>query len=101
MMNTSQRTLRRVGVVAGSSLLALAAIGPESSPALAKASGSIQTTGDSCANPAPQNQNSYAVGDEIYVRGQNFVASTAISWTITGKPGGASGDPDLQVTSGN
>ena len=96
-----QHTLRRVGLVAGTSLLALAAIGPAASPALAKPSGSIWTTGEDCANPAPQNDNSYLAGETVYVRGANFAASTAISWTITGKPGGASGDPNQDVTSGN
>ena len=95
------RTLRRIGLVAGSSLLALAAIGPAAGPAFAKPSGSIWTTGEDCSNPAPQNDNSYLAGETVYVRGANFAASTAISWTITGKPGGASGDPNQDVTSGN
>ena len=95
------RTLRRVGLVAGTSLLVLAAIGPAASPALAKPSGAIQTTGDSCANPAPQNDNSYLAGETVYGRGTNFAASTAFTWTITGKPGGASGDPNQDVTTGS
>jgi hypothetical protein len=99
-MMKKHHTLRRVGLVAGTSLLALAAIGPAASPALAKPSGSIWTTGESCANPAPQNDNSYLAGETIYVRGANFAASTAFSWTITGKPGGASGDPNQDVTTG-
>ena len=58
----TRRTLRRVGLLAGTSLLALAAIGPAASPALAKPSGSIWTTNETCENLAAQNENHYAVG---------------------------------------
>jgi hypothetical protein len=64
-------------------------------------SGSIWTTDEPCTAPAAQNQNLYAVGDTVYVRGENFDASSALDWAITGQPGGASGDPGDVVTSGS
>jgi hypothetical protein len=65
------------------------------------AGGSIWTTDDPCSSQAAQNTNTYAAGDTVYVRGDGFAASATIGWTITGKPGGASGDPDLVVASGS
>ena len=100
-MKTTQRTFKRIGLVAGTSLLALAAIGPAASPALAKPSGTIWTTKEACADSAAQNANHYSVGETIYVRGAGFAASTAYSWAITGKPGQASGDPNSEVASGS
>jgi hypothetical protein len=64
-------------------------------------SGSIWTTDADCGAPAAQNQNLYAVGQTVYVRGENFDASKPLSWTNVGRPGGASGDPGLVVASGS
>jgi len=100
MMKT-RRTLRRVGLLAGTTLLALAAIAPAASPTLAKPAGSIWTTNETCESLAAQNENHYAVGDVVYLRGSNFAASSPFSWTVTGKPGGASGDPNQDVAVGD
>lgn len=99
MINT-QRTLRRVGLLAGTSLLAMAAIGPAASPALAKPSGSIWTTDEDCSAQGAQNANSYDVGETVFLRGANFAPSSAFTWSVSGKPGGASGDPNQEVGAG-
>jgi hypothetical protein len=99
--NSSDRTGARATRVAASSLLALSALSVGVGSTLAAGgSGSIWTTDADCDAPAAQNQNHYAVGQTIYVRGENFDASTPLSWSIEGKPGGASGDPGLVVASG-
>jgi hypothetical protein len=101
-MNTrtrSDRTSARAARVAASCLLALSTLCIGVGSALA-AGGSIWTTDDPCSSQAAQNTNSYAAGDTVYVRGDGFAASATIGWTITGKPGGASGDPNLVVASG-
>ncbi len=70
--------------------------------ALAEAA-SVWTTRETCNTPAPQDENEYANGDVIYVRGANWSDSGSpmqLYWKITGKPGGASADPDEIVKSG-
>ncbi|HEX4897810.1 MAG TPA: hypothetical protein VFV53_05565 [Candidatus Limnocylindrales bacterium] len=100
--NSSDRTGARATRVAASSLLALSALSVGVGTTLAAGgSGSIWTTSADCDAPAAQNQNLYASGQTIYVRGANFDASTPFSWSIEGKPGGASGDPGLVVASGS
>ena len=100
--NSSDRTSARATRVAASSLLALSALSVGVGSTLAAGgSGSIWTTDADCDAPAAQNQNLYSVGQTIYVRGENFDASTPLSWSIEGMPGGASGDPGLIVASGS
>jgi len=100
--NSSDRTSARATRVAASSLLALSALSVGVGSALAAGgSGSIWTTDAGCDAPAAQNQNLYAVGQTVYVRAENFDASTPLSWSIEGLPGGASGDPGLIVASGS
>ncbi|TAK02021.1 MAG: hypothetical protein EPO36_03535 [Chloroflexota bacterium] len=98
----SDRTGARAARVAASSLLAISALSVGVGSALAAGgSGSIWTTDEPCTAPAAQNQNLYAVGDTVYVRGENFDASSALDWAITGQPGGASGDPGDVVAAGS
>jgi len=100
--NSSDRTSARATRVAASSLLALSALSVGvGSTIAAGGSGSIWTTDAGCDAPAAQNQNLYAVGQTVYVRAENFDASTPLSWSIEGLPGGASGDPGLIVASGS
>ena len=100
--NSSDRTSARATRVAASSLLALSALSVGVGSVLAAGgSGSIWTTDAGCDAPAAQNQNLYAVGQTVYVRAENFDASTPLSWSIEGLPGGASGDPGLIVASGS
>lgn len=66
--------------------------------AVAEAQGSIWTTTSACGEI--QNDNHYAVGEDVYIRGNNFGAST-YAWDITGQPGQASCDPNVPVASGN
>ena len=100
--NSSDRTGARATRIAASSLLALSALSVGVGSTLAAGgSGSIWTTDADCDARAAQNQNLYSVGQTIYVRGENFDASTPLSWSIEGLPGGASGDPGLIVASGS
>ena len=69
---------------------------PASVPAAA-GSGAIWTTTGSCGNP--QNINHYNHGDHVFINGSGFVPGD-YSWDITGKPGGASCDPNIPVASG-
>ncbi|HEY70668.1 MAG TPA: hypothetical protein G4O08_08810 [Anaerolineae bacterium] len=68
-------------------------------------SGAIWTTANDCGDLS-QDVNHFDVGDHVYINGSNFDYSTppdpAIEhdWSITGKPGGASGDPNIVVASG-
>ncbi len=65
----------------------------------AQSDGAIWTTAGTCANP--QDKNQYEHGDNIVLHGENFVPDASRSWTITGKPGGASCDPGIVVASGS
>lgn len=58
--------------------------------------GAIWTTTGSCGDP--QDANHYQVGDHIFINGSGFAAD-GYDWSITGKPGGASGDPGAVVAS--
>lgn len=62
----------------------------------AKGSGSIWTTKDDCGT-STQDENHYAVGEDVYINGSNFDADD-YDWSITGTPG--SEDPDIVVASG-
>jgi len=68
------------------------------STALAGVTGSIWTTRDDCGTIS-QNVNKYDIGEDVYINGTNFNATTTYSWDITGKPGSA--DPSTIVASGN
>jgi uncharacterized repeat protein (TIGR01451 family) len=63
-------------------------------------SGAIWTTASNCGTPGVD-LNHFAIGDHIYIHGSGFDANTSYAWAITGKPGGASGDPNIDVASGN
>lgn len=62
--------------------------------------GAIWTTLSSCGDET-QDANHYSIGDPIYINGKGFDANTTYSWDITGNPGGASGDPNIAVASGD
>ena len=100
--STALRTGRRATRAAAATLLALSALGASTGASLAApgGTGSIWTTNDPCTELAAQNTNEYAIGETVHVRGANFTASTAVEWTVTGLPGGASGDPHTVVASG-
>jgi uncharacterized repeat protein (TIGR01451 family) len=51
-------------------------------PAFASA-GAIWTTGTTCIQPDPQDDNLYAVGDTVYIRGSNFEPDSDLVWEIT------------------
>ncbi len=65
----------------------------------AGSNGAIWTNFGPCGSP--QDVNQYEVADHVYLNGNNFDASELLAWTITGKPGGASADPNIVVASGN
>jgi hypothetical protein len=58
---------------------------------------SIWTTGTTCIDPDPQDDNHYAVGESVYVRGSNFDPSVTVFGTVSGQPGGSSCDPGQVV----
>ena len=58
----------------------------------------IWTTDETCGDSS-QDKNHYAIGDMIFINGDGF-SSGNYSWTIEGKPGGASCDPNIVVASG-
>ncbi len=101
-MNTRRSTLWRATRIAAGSLLAFSALGASAATTIAAhGSGSIKTTTETCGAPGVVNSNHYAVGDTVYLRGSNFEAGAAFSWTIAGLPGGASTDPGETVASGD
>lgn len=61
--------------------------------------GSIWTTNGDCGNVS-QDVNQYNVGDKVFINGEGFCANT-YDWAITGKPGGASSDPGIDVANGS
>ena len=64
------------------------------------AQGAIWTTKDDCGDSS-QDENHYAIGDHVFINGDNFDSLTEYNWDITGKPGGASCDPNSVVASGS
>src|SRR5659263_640677 len=93
-------TFRRAGWLAVASMTTLALFGPAAGAA-AGASGAIWTTSVTCVSPAPQDQNLYAVGDTVHIRGSHVDANTALAWSTTGQPGGTSTAPHLSVARGH
>ena len=63
-------------------------------------SGAIWTTRSGCGSQE-QDANHFDIGDHIYINGSGFDVTTTYSWSIKGKPGGASCDPGLQVAGGS
>jgi hypothetical protein len=63
-------------------------------------SGAIWTTNADCGN-ITQNVNHYAIGDKVFINGDNFNDLTQYNWDIVGQPGQASCDPDITVANGN
>jgi hypothetical protein len=61
-------------------------------------SGSIWTTESNCG--PKQNNNHYALGDSVWIRGEGF-CNNLYSWDITGQPADASCDSNLVVANGN
>jgi hypothetical protein len=102
-MNTRHATISRTVRIAAGGLLAMSALAVSTASVFAAkgGSGAIWTTNESCQTPAAQDDNLYAVGETVYVRGKNFDANVAISWKITGLPGGASSDPKIVVAGGS
>lgn len=62
--------------------------------------GSIWTTNGDCGD-ITQDANHYNVGEHVFINGKDFTPNTSYAWDITGKPGGASNDPGIQVAGGN
>ncbi len=60
--------------------------------------GAIWTTNESCANPAAQDDNHYAIGETVHIRGENFDPGTYY-YRITGR--NHSGDPGAVVADGS
>ncbi len=83
-----------LGIVALLASLALATW----TPGHAQGSGAIWTTHDGCGTP-DQDVNHYDTGESVWINGSGF-SEGSHSWSITGKPGGASGDPGQDVASG-
>ncbi len=92
-----QRTWRALNILAMAALVlhygAFVALAPQSAQA---ASGSIWTTTSSCGSP--QNVNQYNVGETVYIHGDGFPLGD-YDWAITGLPGQASTDPNIDVAS--
>jgi hypothetical protein len=65
----------------------------------AEAPGAIWTTNGDCGDEQ-QDENQYAVGDVVYVNGNNFDEDT-FAWDIRGQPGQASCDPGAIVADGD
>lgn len=61
----------------------------------AQNTGAIWTTDSGCAT---QDKNIYSAGEQVWIGATGFAAGT-YSWTITGQPGQASGDPNIVVAS--
>jgi len=55
----------------------------------------IWSTIDNC-DVSTQDANHYSIGETVYINGDGFAAAS-YNWTIKGKPGGASCDPNLVV----
>ena len=101
MNDRTRVSLSRTARIAAGSLLALSALGSSAAGTLAAhGAGSIWTTAVGCSAPAPQNANSYSESQHVYLRGDHFAAGS-LTWTITGQPGGASGDAGLVVAWGD
>jgi hypothetical protein len=100
-----QLLLKNLGKVANiiSAILMVASVATNFvpvQPALAANPGAIWTNTTTCGSPGVD-INHFAIGDLIYIHGSGFDASTSYAWAITGQPGGASGDPNIDVASGN
>jgi hypothetical protein len=87
-VNARSRLARRLAFLASGALALSALIAPVASAA----AGAIWTTQETCADPAAQDANHYDVGDIVHIRGENFAANSAFSWTITRQLAGDS-DP--------
>lgn len=59
--------------------------------------GAVWTTTGSCGEP--QDTNHYQIGDHVFINYAGFSAGNK-SWEIKGNSGGASGDPNIVVSSG-
>lgn len=86
-------------VVAAVTIVNVSALGMLVRPNAAQAASAVWTTRVTCETPAPQDENEYANGETIYVRGGagNFDPNTTVYGKITGNPGGSSADPNEVV----
>lgn len=67
---------------------------------LAQGAGAIWTTRNECGD-AEQNVNHFDNGDTVFINASGFATGgSSYEWSITGKPGGASCDPNDAVASG-
>jgi hypothetical protein len=99
--NKILRALEAACYLVGVTSFALAASLGIGSPqeTFAQSDGAIWTTAGTCSNP--QNKNQYDHGDNIVLHGEGFLPDVNRSYSITGKPGGASCDPGIVVASGS
>ncbi|MBU1974909.1 MAG: hypothetical protein KKG59_00740 [Nanoarchaeota archaeon] len=65
---------------------------------LADNPGAIWTTKGDCGEEQ-QDVNEYAIGEAVFINGNNFDEGTE-DWGIEGQPGGASCDPNIVVANG-
>ena len=92
------RTLSRIATITGTAFLIISlTLNFIPAKTVSATSGSIWTTRSTCIPPAPQDENHYTWGEEVYIRGSNFDPNTDYYWGITGQPGGASADPGIIV----
>jgi hypothetical protein len=83
------RTLGNFSYLLGVAFLiaAMAVNAMPASRAYAANVGSIWTTQETCNQPAPQDDNHYANGDTVHIRGNNFDPNVTIYWKVEGLPG--------------
>jgi hypothetical protein len=96
-LNTGKASIFALAVVA---TLTAVLLGKSITSAFAVGNpGAIWTTDGSCGDSS-QDVNHFDVGDHVFINGSGFDPGT-YAWSITGKPGGASSDPNIVVASGN
>ena len=102
--NPTTRWLRKayqISNILGTALLIVSfALGVIPPRLIAADSGAIWTTNATCEAPSPQDDNHYAIGEDVWLRFDDFASGQELPWTISGLPGGASADPGIVVAQG-
>ncbi|HEY4693247.1 MAG TPA: hypothetical protein VIH16_07400 [Bellilinea sp.] len=98
IVNQTLRNLSRIAYITGIAFLIISlTLNFIPAKTVNATSGSIWTTRSTCIPPAPQDENHYTWGEEVFIRGSNFDPDTVYHWGITGQPGDASADPGIIV----
>src|SRR3990172_2225015 len=98
IVNQTLRNLSRIAYITGIALLIISlTLNFIPAKTVNATSGSIWTTRSTCIPPAPQDENHYTWGEEVFIGGSNFDPDTVYHWGITGQPGDASADPGIIV----